>query len=455
MTLPRSLRGRLTLLFSGATLVVVAAAAFGMTALLDRAIWAPLDAALEEEAETLAVILDQGSTPDLMQTVATVGREREDTNDKFIRILASDAHTVASVGIFPPKIAAEPLPAAGTTRLATLWSDAGEPLRVVWFPAANGGWSVIGVGVASQTAMQRRAHMTIGAGAAALLLVLAFFAWATAFGATADLSRLAQELEKLEVSTLDRRLASRHTNEVDRLVTVLNRLLGRLEAAMTHLRRFTADAAHELRTPIAALRARLEIAIRRTDAPEASRDGLLDALEQTERLARLAEDLLTLSTVEADDGAALTHDRVRLDVLAHEVAEFLEPVAQEQGRRFECEASRPVVVRATVVFIKRLLLNLVDNAFRHTPATAKVRVAVSAHDAIATLEVSDEGPGIAADDLEFAFERFRRGRGASGGSGLGLALCREIAVRMGGDIVLRSRPGTGTTVRVTLPLVEE
>ena len=297
----------------------------------------------------------------------------------------------------------------------------------------------------------RRVQLAIGASAALLLGTLAFLAWAITTRATAEIHQLAAELETLEAASLDRRLAPGRTSEVDRLVAVLNRLLSRLETAVGHLRRFTADAAHELRTPIAALRAHLEVALARGGSPDGYRNGLLDALEQAERLGRVAADLLTLSAVEAGAGGT---DVVRLDAVAREVADFLEPVAQEQGRRFACVSERPVAVCGAPDLLKRLVLNLVDNAFRHTPPSAAVRLAVHSDDGTATIEVNDDGPGIPATDLPQVFERFRRGRGATTGTGLGLALCQEIATRHHGRIALESAPGVGTRVIVTLPLAD-
>ncbi len=165
----------------------------------------------------------------------------------------------------------------------------------------------------------------------------------------------------------------------------------------------------------------------------------------------MAADLLTLSAVEAGAGGT---DVVRLDAVVREVADFLEPVAQEQGRRFACESERPVAVCGAPDLLKRLVLNLVDNAFRHTPPSVAVRLAVRSDDDTATIEVNDDGPGIPATDLPQVFERFRRGRGATTGTGLGLALCQEIATRHHGRIALESAPGVGTRVIVTLPLAD-
>jgi signal transduction histidine kinase len=111
-----------------------------------------------------------------------------------------------------------------------------------------------------------------------------------------------------------------------------------------------------------------------------------------------------------------------------------------------------VAVRGAPELLKRLVLNLVDNAFRHTPVAAPVHLCVREEDGLARIEVRDGGPGIVAADVPGVFERFRRGRSATAGTGLGLALCREIAARHRGQIALDSAPGSGTTVTVTLAL---
>jgi signal transduction histidine kinase len=452
MTGPRSLRGRLTLVFTAVAAAVVLAIAAGMAVLIEHAVWAPLDAALEEEAETLVSIGKLGGSGNLDRSVAHVGAEPDLGGGKFIRVVAGDGRLLAGFGEEPAVVAALPAP-AGRTAHATVGKGRRGAYRVVWHTVPDGTRYEIGVRVGGQLHTLRRAYRWVVYSALALIATLAALAWTITTRATAELDRLGAELETLEAGSLDRRLAARRTTEVDRLATVLNRLLTRLEAAMEHLRRFTADAAHELRTPIAALRAHLEVALGRPRSTEAYRDGLLDALEQTERLGRLAEDLLTLSAVEA--GVARPGEReetVRLDELAREVAEFLEPVAQEQGRRFGWRAEGALAVRGAPDLLKRLVLNLVDNAFRHTPPSAAVELAIGTDDGEARIEVRDEGAGILEADVPHVFERFRRGRGATRGTGLGLALCREIVVRHGGRIVLHSVPGTGTTVTVTLPL---
>jgi len=450
---PRSLRWQLTLAFTAIATVVVGIAAVGMLVLIEHAVWGPLDAAIEEEAETLAGIRNMARGEELRRAVDSVASETEPGPGKLIRVTSAQGETLAEAGDMPAEVAALAPPSVAITQHATVGRGR-QAYRVVWYPAAGGGWSEVAVRVNAEVRLLWRARMAIVGGATVLLATFAFLAWAITTRVTAELARVAAELETIEAGSLDRRLVPRRTREVDRLATVLNRLLARLEAAMGHLRRFTADAAHELRTPVAALRARLEVTIARAESTDRYREGLLDALEQTERLARLTEDLLTLSAVEAGTAGAPSEDEtVLLDQLVREVAESLEPVAQEQGRRFTWEARTGAGVRGSAPLLKRLVVNLVDNAFRHTPPSADVSVIVHARNGTATVEVTDRGPGITPADRTRVFERFRRGRGVtSPGSGLGLALCQEIVTRHGGQIALDSLPGRGTTVTVTFPI---
>ena len=441
----RSLRTQLVLGFAALASFVVLAAGLSTAALIRHAVWAPLDAALEEEAETLNQAA--GSSGSLSTVAARVGSETNLGAGKFIRIIAHDGTVVGRWGEVPAAVAALPLPAVPAEEGMTVGSDR-NAARVVRWLAPEGTWTEIGVRAHGRLRMLRHATLAIVGGAAILLVLLVGLAWAITGRAPHELERLAEELETVEAGSLHRRLKGRRTSEIDRLAAVLNRLLARLERAVDHLRRFTADAAHELRTPIAALRARIEVTLARGESPAAYRDGLVDALEQTERLGRLAADLLTLSAVEA---VAVPDAPVRLDGIAREVAEFLEPVAQEQGRSFVCRADDAISVRGAEDLLKRMLLNLVDNAFRHTRAGAAVELAVRGTNGTAEIEVRDGGDGIDDPDPDRLFQRFHRGPTSRAGAGLGLALCHEIVTRHGGRIALRSAPGRGTVVTVTLP----
>jgi signal transduction histidine kinase len=446
MKWPRSLRARLTALFLIISGVAILNTSLLMNTVVSRVVWAPLDAELLEEVETLCGLVTSGHIDGLQAAVVGQATEKQHGAGKFVRVVRPGGSLIAEAGFVPDAVRSTPL---ADVRQVTNIRHRNIPMRVLNYPPRDGCGGVIGVDVRHQLMRLAKARIGITISSLMLLLSLGGVAWLVTKRATAEMDRLAAEVATIEDGDLNRRLMPRRTLEVDRLASVLNRVLGRLEASVTHLKRFTADAAHELRTPVAALRARLEVAIGGPVSAKAYRDGLVDALEQAERLGRLAEDLLTLSTVEA--GAANREENVRLDLIAREVVDALEPVAQEQGRTLDCLALDPVSVRGAPQLLKRVVLNLVDNAFRHTPANASVLVAVGRQSGVAELVVQDHGPGMTPDELANAFQRFARGRASTGGSGLGLALCREIVAAHGGRIELTSEPGRGTRVTVELP----
>jgi signal transduction histidine kinase len=453
---PRSLRVRLTLLFVALGSVLVVAASIGVSYLLGRAVWTPLDISLEEEAEELGEIAATATRPDpsghpheehgLPAAAARIGAERDLGNGKFVEILAADGTRLAAHGAPPTAtIAADAI----RRRTFEFVINGGSTYRVVHLPIEGGGWVTMGVRAERQIHSLLRARLALGAGATAFVLALGALALRITTRATDEIDAVAADLEALEADSLHRRIDPGSTSEVDRLVVALNRMLERLDEAVSHLRRFTADAAHELRTPISALRARIEGTLSGEASVESFRDGLLDSLEQTERLSRLAEDLLTLSAVEA--AASLPRELVDLSHLADEVAEFFAPIAVEQGRVLQLATERGCFVEGSTRLLKRVLVNIIDNAFRHTQSGGAVRLGVRHRDDSVRLEVRDDGPGFDTGNQGPSFRRFARGTSENAGAGLGLALCNEIIRKHDGTIAVESSATTGTTVVVELP----
>jgi signal transduction histidine kinase len=257
------------------------------------------------------------------------------------------------------------------------------------------------------------------------------------------------EVDRISASRLDRRVPEPPTtDEVARLAHTMNAMLDRLAGASEEQRRFVADAAHELRSPLARIRAELEV----DEAHPASADlGAThgSVLTETGRLQRLVDDLLLLAR--GDAGA--------LD-LTHAGPVDLDDVVEQQvgtrrgkaGPRIDSRAVGPVQVRGDAGQLTRAVANLLDNAVRH--ARSVVTVALAEEDGRAVLTVADDGPGIPSADRDRVFERFTRlddARSADGGAGLGLAIARDIAERHGGGLALDSVAPTGARFVFTLP----
>ena len=241
-------------------------------------------------------------------------------------------------------------------------------------------------------------------------------------------------------------------DELGRLARVFNEAFGRIEVSFERLRRFTSDAAHELRTPLAALRAVGEVGLAKNGDRAQSREVIASMLEETNRLTRLVDGLLELSRGDARTALSGT-EPVDLVALARSVCEQLEVLAAERDQALTLSGAECAEVRGDPASLRRAVTNLVDNAIRHGPPSAPIRVHVDADSATVRLAVEDEGPGVAEEHRARIFDRFYRvdpsRKGAS--SGLGLALASQAVRAHGGDIEHVTRPGGGTTFRATLP----
>ncbi len=247
------------------------------------------------------------------------------------------------------------------------------------------------------------------------------------------------------------------TREYQRLVQVLNRMLERLGLALEAHRRFTADASHELRSPLTAMRGELEVARRRERTPEEYRQVIDSALEEVGRLSRIAEDLLTLTRSEAGVTPLQTRE-VDLAEGARRAVERLARRAEEKGVEVNVEPGNGVRARVDPDLVDRVVWNLLDNALKLTPSGGRIDVAVTADGVYVVLEVADTGPGIPPDRLDQIFERFyrldpsRSHGGGEGGAGLGLAIVRAICHLHGGWVEARNREGNGAVLRAAFPV---
>lgn len=285
-------------------------------------------------------------------------------------------------------------------------------------------------------------------------LLAAVTGWFLATRAMEPVDRLTQTAHQIGRSAdLSRRLPEpRQRDELQRLATTFNDLLGRLDETLAAQRRFLADASHELRTPLTAINTNVEALLRgAAEDPEERADVLGAIARETRRMGRLVADLLTLAR--ADAGHRLERRRVALDTLLLEVYHQEKRLAH--GVRLTLGDLEQVEVDGDPDRLKQLLLNLVDNALRYTPEGGQVTLALTQRHGWALMRVADTGVGVPADQLSRIFERFYRGdhprSRRAGGTGLGLSICQWIAEAHGGRIEVESGVGIGSTFTVLLP----
>lgn len=275
--------------------------------------------------------------------------------------------------------------------------------------------------------------------------------------ALAPVNRIVQSAESIGVQNLSRRLeVPRAKDELRRLTETLNAMLGRIESSVAHITQFTADASHDLRTPLALIRTNAELALRRPRREDEYRETLGRILAAAEESTQLIEHLLTLAR--ADAGAAqLRFESADLSQVLRKVSPHARILAQAKGLDFSPEiATEPLPVSMDSSAMERLLLALLDNAVKYTPQGC-LSLRSFSREGQAIVEIQDTGVGISESDRPHIFDRFYRADQARSrevrGSGLGLAIARWIAEMHKGSIEVASELGHGSIFRVRLPLL--
>jgi two-component system, OmpR family, sensor kinase len=334
------------------------------------------------------------------------------------------------------------------------------PVRVLTWPVVDSGRvvAVIRVGNSEMTLRKTLSSlMLVMAGLFPLVLALAGGGgWFFAHRALIPVDRMTQAARRIGAGQLSARIeVSGSRDELDRLAETLNSMLGRLESAFTEMRQFTADASHELQTPLTILRGEMEIALRSKRSEAEYVDVMKSALEEIERISLLVEGLLLLAR---SDAGVLRIDKkpVSLPILAEDVIDRLSPFAEARGILLRLGEIESAEVEGDPVHLGRLFFNLIDNAIKYTPSGGTVKISIREDGGEAFFSVADTGMGIPEEEREKVFQRFYRSpearSGAQGGSGLGLAIVKSIAEAHGGIVSVESGPEQGSLFTVRLPL---
>lgn len=251
------------------------------------------------------------------------------------------------------------------------------------------------------------------------------------------------------------RLKKKVDDEIGRLAATFNEMIAKVENSFQQIKRFTADASHELKTPLTILRGEIEVGLKRLRTPEEYQKILASNLEEVKHMSRMVEDLLTLAR--ADMGALeLRKEVVDLGGLVREVWEEVRLWAEDKGVELLFQEDGEARVMGDRGRLRQLALNLIDNAIKYTPSGGRVELRVVRDGDEVTFSVADTGEGIPPEDLQRIFERFYRVDKARsrqrGGTGLGLSICKWIAEAHGGRISAESELGRGSKFHVSLPL---
>jgi heavy metal sensor kinase len=346
------------------------------------------------------------------------------------------------------------LPARGSTAIL---GTGRRPFRVL-SAAVPGG--LVQIGMPLHEYYEMLDHFTWSAllASPALLLLASLGGYWMSRRALAPVDQITTAAAEIEAQNLSRRLRLSGTgDELDRLSETLNSMFGRLETSFRRMAQFTADASHELRTPVAIIRTTVEVTRAKPRTPEQYQEALDRILGESERMTALIEDLMVLARADAGvDGVAL--EPIDLAGVLRDQCAKVQVLAESSGVRLSSNLPARCELPGEAMMLGRLFLILLDNAIRYTPARGEVSVSLDLDSAngVAIGIVRDTGIGIGPEDLPHVFERFYRAAKdrsrESGGTGLGLSIAQWIAQRHGGAILAQSAVGTGSTFYVRLPL---
>jgi len=432
----RSIRVRLTLWYAAALSAVLALYAGGVFAFLRYSLSADMDGGLRDDREVAEQMLERTRDGGVGWRAEPDDDDDDAVPGRWLEVVGPDGTLLYA-------------------RPSRIPDDV--PIRRLSGPYTVDGLPVVIQVARSEEPLRRELRellMIMGAGLPLAVAIAGIGGYFLARRALAGVSRMSDRARTITADRLGERLAVENPGaELGQLAAVFNDAFARLERSFDQLRRFTADASHELRTPLTAMRSVGEVGLREHRDAAAYREIIGSMLEETDRLGRLVEGLLTLSR--ADGGnVPLNRERVDLAEVAGDVAAHLGVLAEEKRQSFAVEASGPVPAWVDRLVIRQALINLVDNAVKYTPPGGSVRIVVRDGGPGPTVEVTDTGSGISPEHRDRVFDRFyridkARSRGL-GGAGLGLSIARWAVEAHGGRLDLDSVEGRGSTFRITL-----
>ncbi|MCG3135460.1 MAG: Adaptive-response sensory-kinase SasA [Planctomycetes bacterium] len=463
----RTLAARLTFWYAATSSLLLLALASVIHVSLVRGLAHENDELIEDRMTHLRALLadavvDEG---DVRRYVDSAGVARK-ADVLFVRILGADGRPRMETAGMPEFLGAEAFPPPGARdtwdgprpRGVPTWRVGSDRLR----------WGAAGPFVTAQIAVDRhddeamldrflrRVGLVLAVAVAASVLV----GQVIARRGLAPLREIGEAASRVRATKLGERLdASRWPDEIATLAGRFNDMLGNLEESFARLSQFSGDLAHELRTPLQALRSQLDVALSQPRSADEYRETIHSGLEDCVRLAEIVDRLLFLARAE-DPRTQVVKEPLDVAREFEAIREFWEAAAGDKGVAISADAPPGAVVHADRALFQRAVGNLVSNAITHTPRGGSVTVSAVRRDGACVVAVSDTGPGIPPEAQARVFDRFfrvdaaRTAPGTEGGPlhvGLGLAIVKSIVTLHGGTVRLRSAPGAGTSVELAFP----
>jgi two-component system OmpR family sensor kinase len=464
---PAAFRLRLILLQTSTVSCLLVVAALAGNWALSRVVRGQLDAALLAlaEGEAAALQADPRAPVRVHELAPGASVPSFARLDRFVQICSRDGRVLAAsanLGTARLPLSAATLQVLGRDEvvLETVHHFGDEPVRVIAVPLRVRD-EVYVIQVAGSLddvhAIVRAGRWLFGGLSVALLVAVAFTSAFVARRAVKPIDDIVRRARSIGESNLEERLPHRASqDELGRLVDTLNAMLERVQRGVEAQRRFTADASHELRSPLSRLRAELEVTLRRKRDPGEYEEALRSCLDEVQRLSQLAEELLTLARLESERPGG---ERPPVPLL---------PIVDEAMRHLGRQARRCAIlppidrdsstlaVRASPTAVRLALANVLENAVKFSPPEGEVHVDISTDGPDVLIVIRDEGPGFRPGELREVFGRFHRGaaahEGDAPGFGLGLAISKAAIEREGGRIVAEAGPRGGALFRIRLPL---
>lgn len=389
------------------------------------------------------------------------------TSGNYIQVLDGQGRVVArssNLEEMSLPVSAEAFAQArqGNTTYEVVRNAGKHPIRVVTRPVTfmdKGLVAIVQVG-SSLEGMDEIFHSIayiLFLGIVASVVVASVVGWFLAQKSLKPVAEITAMAKRIEAENLNERIAIKGPqDEIGKLASTINEMIGRLEKSFKQIKQFTADASHELKTPLTVLKGEMEIALRAKDNPALMREALVSSLEEIDRMSSIVRNLLDLAKIDIErEGGAKT--LVRLDKVISDRCDHLRKASLDSGVELNILRISPVNIIGDSLRIGQLVSNLIDNALKYTPQGGKVDVSLGEEAGFAVFKVRDSGIGISKEHIPYVFDRFYRVDKArsrdAGGAGLGLSICKEIIDSLEGSIEVESELDKGTLFTVKIPSV--